>query len=333
MYGVGAENKISDTRVYIHGSGGVDSADVSANGSWKVDPFRSAGDASVRMVAKEKTPQNQWFFFPFEELIAKERFSQPLHYTRVPRVWAHTTGKFALTEQVWSLEQDAGFITSASPISFFTSWAIPNEGSSCWNTELRTWPKNKRPVPLALDPEHPVSTENLSVYLGNISRVQNELGLGPLWRLANFSELGYTDTNPWPDREDWNGILVRANAGVSNAPSWSVPGRYRDIKRSLINFSQGDIANFMVGPHETIHTLGVGHVAWYSLMYPGLVDPHNPVFGVLDKKTVTMIQVFYADADRVRETGAMSGLPGHHQGERAMTLGATVLPVCSWLYQ
>lgn len=338
IYGVGAGNHISNTRVYIHGSGGVDSADVSANGSWKVDPFRSAGDASVRMVAREKTPQNQWFFFPFEELINRERFWQPLHYTRVPRVWTHTTGKFALSEQVWSLEQDAGFITSASSISFFTSLAIPNAGSSCWIMELRTWPKNKRPVPLALDPNHPVSPENLSIYLNDISRVQSELGLGPLWRLANFSELGYRETESGPD---WDGILVRAMAGVVGAPSWSVQGKYLDIKRSLINFSgssgtptgSGNIGSPRTGPHETIHTLGVNHVSWYSLMYPGLVDPHNPVFYQLDIKTITMIQIFYADADKARETGARSGLPGHHQGERVMNIGAPLLPVCPWLYQ
>ncbi len=335
VYGVGAQEKIANTRVYIHGSGGIDSANVGPDGKWRIEPFRSTEDPSVRMVAMEKSPQSEWHFFRFEEIIPREDFSKNLHYTRVPRIWVHLAGKFTLSQQTWSLEEDAGTIITGASSSFFNASQASDNSGSCWSSILVSWPKTKRPVPVAFDPQSViVSLEDSLRYWQNTTKLESELGLGSLWRPANFSELGYNNINNNPD---WNGILIRGETPFLNATISLALGKPRDAQKALINFrgtteSIAHMGNRWAGPHETLHSLGLtGHVNWQSLMYPGLVNPQDPVSYDLDKRIVTMVQIYYADADKARETGAKSGIPGHHQGERFTLLGIPAIRVCPWV--
>ena len=306
---------LGELKVYLSGSAGIDSAEVSPNGTATLE-VGSYNDPTPLLYSRD--PQGR--FFPWERPLRRAEFWTTLIYTRVPTEWAFPTGWYAGTSRTVSLLWDA--FNPNSPAG--TLLLGGKEPTGCWTFNLRTW-KNL-PVLMAIDPNSPAPPDSARGWQ-LLEVADDELGMDAL-RPANFWEIGYSQS--FGGDESWVGNLIRVGI-ETNAPTWL--GSDGQIVRGLVNLGDTWVMQRPGGiVHEAIHTLGIGHSAWKSVMFFG-GDAQDPELQVFGPRTTSVIQLLYAEADAVRAlgAGAKSGILGSLMGERrSLNLpGYPPEPICN----
>ena len=256
--------------------------------------------------------------------MCRDQLGAGFDYTRHTNTTKIVGGWRDGTIATWSLNYDAYALSTDGIHSLLER----DQSGQCVSYSLATWPKEKRPTPMAFGLGNvPLNASDSVAWWYGLELFEAEMGMD-LWRTANSNELNY---NPNPNgTPSWDGILVQPmqDNSVARIKGYSADGR--DILSALIQLD----TRYMQNPwsaHEAGHTEGIGHS---PIKNPGLMNPGElpDPFRTLGATNVAIIQAFIDDGDLRRATGAKSGFPGEDMGERRMLNDPNfpVRTVCSW---
>jgi hypothetical protein len=253
-------------------------------------------------------------YWPSAWRFSKAQLTQPQNFVVAHRNWTVSSGQW--TGQTIDFVPSKAYVPGPANLSLFLRITGPSEGEYLY--VLRTWKKERLPIPVALDPGCSVNATILQSDSTNLahalSELNNELGDNH-FRIANISEMSVSRVpGAIPRYNGGIGICVDPSVWPYGTTYVTTDAKYNDGGTVSVR-STNDKLDLK---HELFHALGMGHVPianefWKSLMAARL-SPSDPLYAKATKEDVGYYRIF----EQVRELQlkyAAHGMAAIHQGE------------------